>query len=86
MVVNTREELPEKEPLAVPKLVTVHASTECFTTPGPVIDLMIDYADIQDGQHILEPSAGIGLTSWARRFKIYRRTALRIVEPVLILN
>jgi len=60
MEVSQRERIPEKEPVTVPSLVTVHASTECFTTPGPIIDLMIDYADIQDGQLILEPSAGTG--------------------------
>ena len=60
MVVTDRERAPEREPVTVPKLVTVSASTECFTTPGPVIDLMLEYADIEDGHSILEPSAGTG--------------------------
>jgi len=60
MVVTSREDLPEPEPLTIPKLVTVDASTECFTTPGPVIDLMMDYAGIEDSHRLLEPSAGTG--------------------------
>lgn len=60
IVVTKRKEIPDPEPLTVPELVTVDVSTECFTTPGPVIDLMIDHADIQDSQLILEPSAGTG--------------------------
>ncbi len=60
MVVTKRNDIIQKESLAIPKVVTVDASTECFTTPAPVIDLMIDHADIQDGQLILEPSAGTG--------------------------
>lgn len=51
---------PVRELLALPSLVTVDASTECFTTPGPVIDLMLDYARIEDGHRLLEPSAGTG--------------------------
>ena len=60
MIVPDREEVPEREPLTVPKLVSVDKSTECFVTPGPVIDLMLDYAGIEDGQSLLEPSAGTG--------------------------
>ena len=60
MIVPDRERVPEREPVTVPKLVTVDRSTECFVTPGPVIDLMLDYAGIEDGHHLLEPSAGTG--------------------------
>lgn len=31
-----------------------------FPTPSPVIDQMLDYADIRDGHAVLEPSAGKG--------------------------
>jgi hypothetical protein len=31
-----------------------------FPTPKPVVDLMLDYADITTGQSVLEPSAGSG--------------------------
>lgn len=31
-----------------------------FPTPAPVIDQMLDYADIRDGQSVLEPSVGKG--------------------------
>jgi len=60
MAVTKRERVPEREPFSVPIPPTVHASTECFTTPGPVIDLMIEHADIEDGHALLEPSAGTG--------------------------
>lgn len=60
MMIPKRERVPERGPLIVPAPLIVHASTECFVTPGPVIDLMLDYADIEDGQTILEPSAGTG--------------------------
>jgi len=60
LIVTNRKKGSDVKPLAVPEAVTVDASTECFTTPGPVIQLMIDHASLQDGQLILEPSAGTG--------------------------
>jgi len=60
MPVPKREEVPEREPLTVPDLIVVDKSTECFTTPRRIVDLMIDYADIEEGNPILEPSAGTG--------------------------
>ena len=60
MPVPEYEGAPVRGLLALPSLVTVDKSTECFTTPGVVIDLMIDYAGIEDDHRILEPSAGTG--------------------------
>ncbi len=60
MLVVNRDKVPEREPLTVPEIPIVHASTECFTTPTKIIDLMLDYADIQENHIVLEPSAGTG--------------------------
>jgi len=85
MVVNMRKEIPEREPLTIPKAVTVDASTECFTTPGPIIELMIDYADIEDGQLILEPSAGTGAIA-SYLLKNYPFLELDVIELNLTLK
>lgn len=85
MIVTRRARVPEREPLTVPKAVTVDASTECFTTPGPVIELMIDYADIEDGQLILEPSAGTGAIA-SYLLKNYPSVELDVIELNLTLR
>jgi len=60
MMIPKREGVPKQGPLVVPDPLVVHASTECFTTPPPIVLLMVEYADIEDGHKLLEPSAGTG--------------------------
>lgn len=60
MPVTDRKQAPERELVSLPALPIVHASTECFTTPRPIVDLMLEYAGIESGHKILEPSAGTG--------------------------
>lgn len=42
------------------EVVDTKKTFEFFETPHELVDQMIDYAEIQDGQSILEPSAGRG--------------------------
>lgn len=60
MLVSRRKESPERVALAVPDLLMVDRSTECFVTPASVIDLMIEHAGLLMAHKILEPSAGTG--------------------------
>lgn len=52
----------EKEKFLKEKMKEIHRDNipGFYPTPGPLIDLMLEHADIQDGMKILEPSAGIG--------------------------
>lgn len=50
-----------------------------FPTPRPVIDAMLERADIQDGMKILEPSAGKGDIADVIRYR-YPETDLTLIE------
>jgi phospholipid N-methyltransferase len=43
-----------------PKLLAVHASTECHVTPPKIGVNMADYLDLQKGKSLLEPQCGTG--------------------------
>jgi protein-L-isoaspartate O-methyltransferase len=70
--VYTRPEKPKRLPAKrregefelqaspVQEVPVVHASSECFTSPEPVVRRMIELAELEIRHRVLEPSAGTG--------------------------
>ena len=59
-IILTPEQIKERELKEALKKVHSYSIPGFFPTPDEVIDKMIDYAQLEDGCTLLEPSAGIG--------------------------
>jgi len=59
---------------------------QLFVTPPEIAEKMVDYADIEDGQQILEPSAGTGNIIDAIRLSMANGTSGRAVINAVEIN
>lgn len=58
--VYQRPEIPAMDPKKIPEIVAIDKSSECFVTPAPVVEIMLDHAGLELNHRVLEPSAGTG--------------------------
>lgn len=62
------------------EVVDVKKTFEFFETPAALVDQMIDYAEIEDGHRVLEPSAGRGAIVDGISREHLRPSVLHLVE------
>lgn len=67
------------------EICDINKELQYFPTPRSVVNTLIDMADIQEGESVLEPSAGTGAIAFALAKRGYTPTVVEIHPPFALL-